>query len=145
MSAGIKANADGSAAIQVGGSDAIAISSTGEITAIQPSGLGYGTGSGGTVTQLTSKSTTVTLNKPVGQITMNNAALAAGATAIFNCINSVINTNDICLVNSSLAGNYTVRTNCGNGTVVFVVKNDTTASLSEAVVIKFAIIKGSTS
>lgn len=41
-------------------------------------GIGYQAGSGGAVMQATSKGTSVTLNKPSGQITMNNAALAAG-------------------------------------------------------------------
>lgn len=44
-------------------------------------GIGYQTGSGGTVTQATSKSTAVTLNKLSGRITLNAEALAAGATA----------------------------------------------------------------
>jgi len=41
--------------------------------------IGYSTAAQGTVTQLTSKSTGVTLNKSSGQITMNNAALLNGA------------------------------------------------------------------
>jgi len=36
---------------------------------------GYTTGSGGTIVQASSKSTGVTLNKPTGQITLNNAGL----------------------------------------------------------------------
>ncbi|NBS24587.1 MAG: hypothetical protein EBS78_11605 [Altererythrobacter sp.] len=51
-------------------------------------GIGYGTGAGGTVTQATSKSTGVTLDKVCGEITMNNAtlnretAVAAGSCRI---------------------------------------------------------------
>ena len=56
------------------------------------SSLGYGAGAGGTVTQATSKSTAVTLNKPTGKITMNNAALAANTTVQFNLNNNLIAT-----------------------------------------------------
>jgi len=71
--------------------------SSGSLTVVLPTGeMGYGTGAGGTVTQLTSKSTSVTLDKPTGQITMNNATLAAGAIAIFSCNNSVVSATDIC-------------------------------------------------
>ena len=58
------------------------IDSSGNVLVTNPAGLGYGTGSGGTVTQATSKSTTVVLNKPTGQITMNGAALASGAVVL---------------------------------------------------------------
>jgi hypothetical protein len=37
-------------------------------------GIGYATGAGGTVTQLTSRTTGVTLNKVAGQITLFSAA-----------------------------------------------------------------------
>ena len=57
--------------------------------------LGYTTAAQGTVTQLTSKSTGVTLNKSAGRITMNAAALA-GATAVsFTLTNSLISANDV--------------------------------------------------
>lgn len=71
---------------------------TGEFVQVIGTGIGYGTGLGGTVTQLTSKSTAVTLNKPTGQITMNNAALAAGAIASFQFLNSLITTSDMVIV-----------------------------------------------
>lgn len=75
-------------------------------------GLGYGTGAGGTVTQATSKSTAVTLNKPCGQITMNNAALAAGATVSFfmynNTFNSYSDIMHVQMLNSSNVDKYNV-------------------------------------
>ena len=52
------------------------------------SAVGYSTGTGGAVTQITSKATGVTLNKRCGQITLNNAynvqvdAVAAGSCRI---------------------------------------------------------------
>lgn len=119
----------------------------GNALAISPNGgLGYGTGAGGTVTQATSKSTAVTLNKPTGQITMHNAALAAGAEVLFLFNNSLITTIDVVIMNISWGAidpsNYTVRVAPGAGVVRVNVKNVSAGSLSEAVVINFAIIKG---
>ena len=113
-------------------------------------GLGYGTGSGGTVTQATSKTTSVTLNKPTGQITMNNAALAAGATVGFTCNNSIAAIGDNIIVNlngglANAAGNYSARAASGSGAIFFVLKNESGGSLSEAVILNFSIIRGSTS
>ena len=126
------------------------IDSSGKVLVMSAAGLGYGTGAGGTVTQATSKSTAVTLNKPTGQITMNNAALAAGASVVFNCNNSVASIGDTIVVNSNgglanSATNYSVRATSGSGAIFFVVKNESGGALSEAVVINFAIIKGSNS
>jgi len=61
--------------------------------------IGYAASGQGTVTQATSKSTGVTLNKSAGQITMNNAALAAGAAVSFVLTNSTISANDTIIVN----------------------------------------------
>jgi len=107
--------------------------------------LGYSTAGQGTVTQATSKSTAVTLNKSAGQITMNNAALA-GATAVsFTLNNSLISANDILILNVGAGGTavaYTVYTSSiSAGSAVITLRNMTAAtSLSEAVVINFALI-----
>jgi len=123
------------------------IGTDGAVTVTSPAGLGYGTGAGGTVTQATSKSTTVTLNKPCGQITMNSAALAAGATVQFTLNNSLITADDLVLAAHNatvgIAGAYDVRVVPAAGGGVFLqVKNTTASSLSEAIIINFAIIKG---
>lgn len=108
--------------------------------------LGYGTGSGGTVTQLTNKATAVTLNKPTGQITMNNAALAANTATAFIVNNSLVTANDVVHVNVTSFGAYTAQTQyVGSGVFAIRVTNTTAGSLSEALVINFAIIKGATS
>ena len=113
--------------------------------------LGYGTGSGGTVTQLTSKGTSVTLNKPTGQITMNNAALAAGASVTFQFVNSLISSTDNMLVNLREYGGatdaYIVTVTpfiYGGGGYITLI-NRSGISLSDAVVLKFSIIKGANS
>ena len=107
--------------------------------------LGYSTAAQGTVTQATSKSTGVTLNKSAGQITMNNAALA-GATAVsFTLTNSFISSNDIIILNvgsGATAAAYTAYvSSLGAGSAVLTLRNMTAAtSLSEAVVLNFAVI-----
>ena len=105
---------------------------------------GYTTGSGGTVTQLTSKSTGVTLNKPTGQITLNTAALAGDTTVSFVLTNSVIETNDILIMNhisGGVAGSYLLNAQAAAGSATINVRNVTTGSLSDLIVIAFAVIK----
>ena len=108
--------------------------------------LGYGTGAGGTVTQVTSKTTSVTLNKPTGQITMNNAALAAGVTVGFIFNNTLLSINDTLnlSMSSGTVGSYNIWCQPANGLAVIQVKNISAGSLSEAVVINFDVIKGAT-
>lgn len=106
-------------------------------------GLGYGTGAGGTVTQSTSKSTAVTLNKPTGQITMHNASLGAGASVIFALNNSLITAVDILVLNATSFGNYSVVcVNTSTGAASIRVTNISGGALAEALYIQFAIIKG---
>jgi hypothetical protein len=126
------------------------ITAAGDVLVTGGGGLGYGTGSGGTVTQGagSGKATAVTLNKTTGQITMNNAALAAGAEVLFQLLNSTIGANDTVHVNSSFStsGNYTAYVSgMGSGYAYIVLKNRSGGSLSEAVLINFAVIKGATS
>lgn len=109
--------------------------------------LGYGTGAGGIVTQLTSKDTGVTLNKPSGRITMHTAALAAGASASFSLFNNLMTGNDLVLL--GLSGGYSNSHNyrlearqISTSGVVIRVTNISASSLSEALVINFAVIKG---
>jgi hypothetical protein len=125
----------------------LAIDGVGNVLALSPTGgLGYGIGAGGTVTQSTSKSTAVTLNKPCGQITMNNAALAAGASVAFNLNNSLLATSDGLVVCPAGISNYRVEVAAISAGVAQIrVTNITAGSLSEALVINFAIIKGASS
>lgn len=125
------------------------LDTSGNFTLISGGGLGYGTGSGGTVTQATSKSTAVTLNKPSGVITMNNAALGAGATVSFQCSNSLVTAGDVCLLSINFGAavyeSYNCWSRCGSGAFVVHLKNTSTGSLSEALQIAFCIIKGAAS
>ena len=109
--------------------------------------IGYAAAAQGTVTQATSKSTGVTLNKSAGQITMNNAALAATTNVAFTLTNSLISANDVLIVNvaggAATAGTYNVFTSTLTaGSATIVLRNISAGSLSEAVVINYAIIHG---
>jgi len=108
--------------------------------------FGYGS-DGGTITQVTNKSTGVTLNKPTGRITMNAAALAADTTVTFTLTNSSIGDNDLLVLNhvsGGTAGSYLLNAQCAAGSASINVRNVTAASLSEAIVIGFAVIKSTT-
>jgi hypothetical protein len=106
--------------------------------------LGYTAAAQGTVTQATDKSTAVTLNKPAGRITMNGAALAANTAVSFTLNNSFISANDVLVVNVSAggtAGAYTTYiSSMTAGSAVVTLRNMTGGSLSEAVVLNYAII-----
>ena len=112
--------------------------------------IGYSTAAQGAVTQATDKSTGVTLNKSVGRITMNAAALAGGAVASFVLTNNLISANDTIIVcvssntTGSAAGAYTTYISyLSAGTALISLRNLTAStSYSEAVIINFAIIHG---
>jgi hypothetical protein len=108
--------------------------------------IGYTTGAQGAVTQLTDKTTAVTLNKSMGRITMNNAALAGNTAVSFTLNNSLISTNDTIIVNISggaTTGAYTTYvTSMTAGSAILTLRNLTGTSYSEAVILNFSIIHG---
>jgi len=108
-------------------------------------GMGYGTGAGGAVTQATNKTTGVTLNKICGAITMNNAALAAGAEATFTVTNSAVAATDVVVVchgSAGTSGAYLVgASNITAGAFDITVSNVSAGSLSEAIVLNYAVVK----
>jgi len=106
--------------------------------------LGYTAAAQGTVTQATSKSTAVTLNKSAGQITMNAASLAANTAVSFTLNNSLISANDIVITNISAGGTAAAYTtyvsSMTTGSAVITIRNMTASPLAEAVVINYALI-----
>ena len=107
--------------------------------------IGYAAAAQGTVTQATDKSTGVTLNKSAGQITMNNATLNATTNVAFVLTNSLLSAKDVVLVNVAGGTAATTSYNCwvsghAAGSATIVLRNITAGSLSEAVVLNFAII-----
>ena len=61
-------------------------------------GVGYATGAGGAVTQITSRATGVTLNTICGTITTDSTSLAAAAEATFTVTNSAVAATDTVVV-----------------------------------------------
>jgi hypothetical protein len=111
--------------------------------------FGYNTGSSTAVptavTQATSKSTGVTANTPCGTITMNGAALAAGVEVAFIVTNSTVSAYDVPVLaiksGSATAGTYLLSVAAvAAGSFTVVVTNASAGSLSEALVISFALI-----
>ena len=110
--------------------------------------IGYSTGAGGSVTQLTSKATGVTLSKQCGFITMDGAALAASTTVNFTLTNTILGPTDALLLNhagSGTAGAYTLNAQVVGSSATISVRNVTLGSLSEAIVIQFVIISAAAS
>ena len=108
--------------------------------------IGYSSAAQGTVTQATSKSTGVTLNKSMGKITMNAASLAAGASVTFTLTNSTISANDVVIASISGGGTagayWPYVSSQAAGSAVIGLWNSTAGALAEAVVINFAVIHG---
>jgi hypothetical protein len=138
--------------IITGDTEAIRVNATTQtVLASNPTGgLGYGPAGGavgGTVTQATDKSTGVTLSKVTGQITMNAAALAASTTVSFVLTNTVIAATDLLVLNhvsGGTLGSYTLNSQPAAGSATINVRNVSLASLSEAIVIGFAVVKAVT-
>lgn len=108
--------------------------------------IGYTAAAQGTVTQATSKSTGVTLNKTMGKITMNAASLGAGASVTFTLTNSTISANDVVIASISGGGTagayWPYVSSQAAGSAVIGLWNSTGGALAEAVVINFAVIHG---
>lgn len=133
--------------ITLGAITPTSVAATGALTSSSATaGIGYATGAGGTVSQATSKSTGVTLSKASGQITMNAAALASAAVVSFIVTNTVVAATDTINLNLQ-SGNTTAGTyrywidKVSAGSFVIAVENRSAGSLSEALVLNFAVVK----
>ena len=100
---------------------------------------------GGVVTQATNKSTAVVFHYRCGQITMNNASLAAAAEVSFTVTNSHIGAADIPVVaiaSGATAGAYSVTVDAvADGSCRISVSNLSAGALGEALVLNFGVIK----
>jgi len=112
---------------------------------ISPTGaVGYATGAGGAVTQATSRTTTVVLNKPTGAITMFSAAGSATA-ATFTVTNSQVAATDNIVVNQKSGTNLYVLLVTAVAAGSFNITFYTTGGIAtDAPVINFSVIKGVT-
>ena len=105
--------------------------------------IGYAAVAQGAVTQLTSKSTAVTLNTSAGQITMNAASLAATTNVTFTLTNSTISAKDVLLLtvtNGTSASYNAFVSSMSAGSATITLRNISAGALAEAVVLNFAII-----
>lgn len=105
--------------------------------------LGYTTDAQGSVTQITSKATAVTLNKSAGKITMDAASLGATTNVTFTLNNSLISVNDVLILNvyGGTSGSYNAWVSgLSAGAATITVRNITGGALAEAIAINFALI-----
>jgi len=119
--------------------------------ALGTGGIGYQTGDGGTVTQITNRSTGVTLSKLSGTIQTDTTSLAAGASAIFTVTNTLVEIGDVVVVSqrsgssnaAGVAGTTFVNVVAvAAGSFNIAVDNgSTTTAETGAIIINFAVIK----
>ena len=119
--------------------------------------LGYTTGAGGTVTQSTSRTTSVTLNDVTcGEITLAAGSLSGHEADEFQFINNQIGANDVVIVNIKSGATaatrkyYTVTvTQVDAGSCRIAIGNNDNGALpstgTDTLVLSFAVIKGVTS
>lgn len=108
--------------------------------------LGYGVGAGGTVNQLTSRSTEVTLNKPSGTIYTHNESLANGASVSFVVYNNLVTRADLVYVYCGAYSNFIQitadNTTDENGKFNIRITNNSGYYVPYSLPINFVIIKG---
>jgi hypothetical protein len=109
------------------------------------SGVGYSTGAGGTVTQGTSRTTGVTINKMCGKITLFSSTTTAGTFSSFTVTNSVVDATDAVIVNISSGATvdrYGVSvTAVAAGSFRIQIHNIAAVTPAEIPVLNFAVIK----
>lgn len=109
------------------------------------SGIGYATGAGGAVTQITSASTGVTLNKVSGQVTTVALTTAAAAEEVFTVTNSTVAVTDTVVVSTTYAGagtpSVSVKGMAAGSFVIVITNLHATAALDAVLVINFTVIK----
>jgi len=107
-------------------------------------GIGYGTGAGGTVTQSTSRTNSVTLNRPTGEVQMFTGAGSPTWNRFFMNNNTIAGRDIVVAQILSFGPNeYILKPEVpsGGGGVNFAFKSDSGTS-TDAPIIRFAVIKG---
>lgn len=111
-------------------------------------GIGYATGAGGAVTQITSRTTGVTLSKLSGTIQTDTSSLAAEASANFTVTNTTVAIGDVPVVaiqSGSNGGNTAVSvTTVAAGSFQIKVSNNNAAggtAETGAIVINYAVVR----
>lgn len=108
---------------------------------------GYTTGAGGAVTQITSDSTAVTINKPCGTITTFALVLATAVDTSFVVNNSLVEANDVVIVSTKSYGGtadgipiVSVEATA-DGSFTVNLMNNGAVTLDALAVLNFAIVK----
>ena len=125
----------------IGAATGTSLTATGVIVSTGTAGVGYATGAGGAVTQLTSRTTGVTLNKTTGAITLFSAAGTTTA-ATFVVTNSTVAATDVIILNqksgTDLYDLMVTAVAAGSFNISFRTTGGTT---TETPVFNFAVIK----
>jgi hypothetical protein len=125
----------------IGAATATSLAATGAVTSSGTAGVGYATGAGGAVTQATSRTTGVTLNKTTGAITLFSAAGTTTA-ATFTVTNSTVAATDVIILNqksgTDLYDLMVTAVAAGSFNLTFRTTGGTT---TETPVFNFAVIK----
>jgi|GEM_PF-6684506 len=112
-------------------------------------GNGGGAGVGGSVAQLTSKTTAVTLNKATGVIVGHNESLAAGATARFTLFSTFIDANDCVFAYRRSGGSaeaYEVWVDAvSSGSCQICLRNRTGGAIAQSIDISFMVFESTNS
>ena len=107
--------------------------------------IGYSTGSGGTVTQTSSRTTGVTINTTTGAITLVSAAGTSSYTT-FTVTNSKVAATDVIIVNQKSGTDkyeaFVTAVGTGSFNITF---SDVSGTTTEQPVFNFAVVKGVTS
>lgn len=107
-----------------------------------PVALGYATGAGGVVTQGTSRTTGVTLNKLSGAITLFSKTTTASLVDSFTVTNSTVAVGDVIVLSVRGTGIYICTvTGVAAGSFRISVFTPAAISTAEAPIINYAVIK----
>jgi hypothetical protein len=125
----------------IGAATGTSLTASGVIASTGTAGVGYATGAGGAVTQATSRTTGVTLNKTSGAITLFSAAGSTTA-ATFTVTNSTVATTDVIILSqksgTDLYNLMVTAVAAGSFNISFRTTGGTT---TETPVFNFAVIK----
>jgi len=125
----------------IGAATGTSLAVTGAVTSSGTAGVGYATGAGGAVTQITSRTTGVTLDKISGAITMFSAA-GSITPASFTVTNTTVAATDVVILSqksgTDLYALLVTAVSAGSFKITFFTTGGTT---TETPVFNFAVIK----
>jgi hypothetical protein len=126
----------------LGVATATSVTATGAVVSTGTAGIGYATGAGGTVAQSGSRTTSVTINKTTGSITLFSAA-GTTVAATFTVTNNTVAATDVIIVNqksgTDLYDLMVTAVAAGSFNITF---RTTGGATTETPVFNFAVIKG---